>query len=547
MNQKRVTKLITTILAFVLIASFVLTGCSPKTSDTPAAATAAASGDAPAAATTDAPADASAATPTSFIYGIEMDPGNNVNVITTSDRMGLMEIKVIYSPLYMYNADGIEWFLATDVTTEDNLTYTVKLRQNVKWSDGEPFTADDVVFTYEKMLETPAGWANAQLTFGDKKVEVKKVDDNTVSFTFPVASAASKELFANVFIMPKHIYENETDIENSALNAKPVGTGPYVLTDYKAGEYVKFTANKDYYFGKPKIDTVIFQIISDANTGKLALQKGEINALVVQPSDAAELAKNKDITLYPYSEGRVAYMVFNTGSANVAKPEVRKALMYALNRDEINMAAYLSKDYVNNVYSFLPSGSAFQAYDKVEKYAHDVEKSKEMLAAAGVSGLKLKLGYVGTNVAQQKQATIIQQELKAVGVDLELVGMEGSALSPEMQNKDSKYDMFLGGYIMGIDPSTFFDLFRSDSAYNYSHIIDTDLDALFAKGATETDSTKRMEIYTQIQQRIQDDAAFYPFADNKRILAVSSSVGGVEDASLVPVYAFEDMSKLYFK
>jgi peptide/nickel transport system substrate-binding protein len=524
MNPKQLTKLISSTIAAIMIASFVLIGCSPKSSATPAAAK-----------------------PTTFTYGIDGDPGNNVNVITTSDRMGLMEIKAIYSPLYMYNADGIKWFLATDATTEDNLTYTVKLRQNVKWSDGKLFSADDVVFTYEKMLTAPAGWANAQLTFGDKQVEVKKVDDNTVTFTFPVASAASKELFANVFIMPKHIYENEKDIENSPLNAKPVGTGPYVLADYKAGEYVKFTANKDYFLGAPKIDTVIFQIITNANTGKLALQKGEINALVIQPSDAVELAKNASIKIYPYSEGRVAYMVFNTKSANVAKPEVRKALMYALDRDEINMAAYLSKDYVNPVYSFLPSGSAFQAYDKVEKYAHNVDKSKEMLAAAGVSGLKLKLGYVGTNVAQQKQATIIQQELKAVGVDLELVGMDGSAISPEMQNKDSKFDMFLGGYIMGIDPSTFFDLFRSDSAYNYSHLEDKDLDALFAKGATETDASKRTEIYTQIQQHIQDNAAFFPFADNKRLLAITANVSGVEEASLVPVYAFEDMSKLFFK
>jgi len=524
-------KMLVGVLAASLIATLVMTGCSTKKNN----------------GATETPVETATSAPATFTYGIEGDPGSNVNVITTSDRMGLMEIKAIYSPLFMYNADGIEWFLATDVTTKDNLTFTAKLRNDVKWSDGKAFTADDVVFTYEKMLETPSGWANAQLTFGDKQVEVKKVDDNTVEFVFPVASAVSMELIANVFIMPKHIYENEADIENSELNKTPVGTGPYVLSEYRAGEYVKFTANKDYYLGAPKIETVIFKIVTDANTGKLALQKGEINALVVQPSDATELSKNENITLYPYSEGRVAYMVFNVNSPNVSNPEVRKALMYSLNREEINMATYLSKDYVNTVYSFLPSGSAFKAYDKVEKYELDLEKSKSMLSAAGVSNLKLKLAYIGTNVAQQKMAAIIQQEMKAAGVELELVGLEGSAISPEMQNKDSKYDMFLGGYIMGIDPSTFFDLFRSDSAYNFSHLVDADLDALFAKGASETDATKRMEIYTQIQQRIQDNGAFYPYADNKRILAVTSNVGGVEEASLVPVYTFEDMSKLFFK
>lgn len=537
MKNNRFKKLMLTAVASVMMTTMALTACAPA-----ATTTTTASGTTNAGATTTA-----SAKPTTFTYGIEGDPGNNLNVITTSDRFGLMSLKAIYSPLYMFNADGIAWFLATEVKTTDNLTYTVKLRENVKWSDGQPLTADDVVFTYETMMNTPAGWANAQLTFGDKKVTVKKVDDTTVTFTFPIASAVSEELIANVFIMPKHIYEKETDIENSPLNAQPVGTGPYVLSEYKPGEYVKFTANKDYFLGAPKVDTVIFKIITDANTGKLALQKGEVNALVVQPSDAAELGKNANIKLYPYSEGRVAYMAFNTKSPNGANEDLRKAVMYALNRDEINLAAYLSKDFVNNVYSFLPSGSKFLAYDKVERYDQNLEKSKEFLTKSGVTAPKLKLAYIGTNVPQQKQAAVIQQQLKAAGIELELAGLDGSAITPEMQNKDSKYDMFLGGYIMGIDPSTFFDLFRSDSAYNYSHLVDKDLDALFAKGAAEIDPAKRMAIYTEVQQRIQSDAAFYPYADNKRILAVTANVAGVEEAGLVPVYTFEDMSKLFFK
>ena len=99
-----------------------------------------------------------------FTYAIAGDPGANVNVITTSDRFGLMTIKMIYSPLYMYNADGINYFLAKSIdTSDDNLTYTMHLRDDVKWSDGEKFTADDVVFTFEAMeKEENAGWAYSQ-------------------------------------------------------------------------------------------------------------------------------------------------------------------------------------------------------------------------------------------------------------------------------------------------------------------------------------------------------------------------------------------------
>lgn len=165
----------------------------------------------------------------SFIYGIAGDPGNSVNVITTSDRYGLMTIKALYSPLYMYNADGINYFLAESMTpSEDNLTYTAKLRKDVKWSDGEPFTADDVVFTYEEMLkEENAGWAYSQLIFNGKPLKIEKVDDYTVNFILPEVSAPAMELLANIFIMPKHVYEGETNFENSEKNATPVGTGPY--------------------------------------------------------------------------------------------------------------------------------------------------------------------------------------------------------------------------------------------------------------------------------------------------------------------------------
>ena len=102
-----------------------------------------------------------------FTYAIGGDPGSNVNVITTSDRFGLMTIKMIYSPLLMYNADGENWFLAKSVdVSDDNLTYTFHLREDVKWSDGEPFTADDVVFTYEAMEdEKNGGWAYSQLVY----------------------------------------------------------------------------------------------------------------------------------------------------------------------------------------------------------------------------------------------------------------------------------------------------------------------------------------------------------------------------------------------
>ena len=529
MEIKNGFKNLSKLLALSIAAVVLLVGCGTKGGDT-------------------SKGETSSEKPDTFVYGIAGDPGNSVNVITTSDRYGLMTIKALYSPLYMYNADGINYFLAERVTQlEDKVTYTANLRKDVKWSDGEDFTADDVVFTYNEMLkEKNAGWAYSQLIFNGKPLKVEKVDDYTVNFILPEVSAPGIELIANIFIMPEHIYEGETDIENSPKNATPVGTGPYKFEEYKAGQYLKMVKNENYFLGEPKINNAIFRIIPDANTAKLALQKGEINALSVQSSDLNDLIKGDDLTAYKYDEGRLAYLVLNSKSTKLQDKSVREAIFYGLSREQLINAAFGSKEYAQEAYTFLPNANPFHTND-VEKYDYNVEKAKELVEKAGASGLTLKIGYTANDVPSQKEATIIQENLKAIGINVELAGGEGTAISQQMRKEDSDYDMFLGGYIMGIDPDTFNSLFTSDSISNYSHNKDAEIDELFNAGRVESDEAKRVEIYNKIQQKLQTNAYYYPILENKRIVVMSSNLAGVDDAKLVPVYTFEDMSKLYYK
>ncbi|MGE8203255.1 ABC transporter substrate-binding protein [Heyndrickxia sp. NPDC080065] len=517
-------------LAAVLLSIFlVLAGCSSKSSD-------------------NASSNNGSSKPDTFVYGIDGDPGNAVNVITTGDRYGLMEIKTIYSPLYMYNGkDDIKYFLAESMTpSSDFLTYTAKLRKGVKWHDGKPFTADDVVFTYDQMLkEENGGWARSQLIFNNKPVKVEKVDDYTVKFTLPEVSMGAMEALGNIFIMPKHIYEGESNIANSPKNATPVGTGPYKFKEYKAGESVTFEKNDDYFLGAPKISKVVYRIIMDANTATMALQKGEINAFAIQPSEASKFKNNSNIKIMPYDEGRIGYLAFNLSSKAVQSKEVRQAIAYAMNRDEINTASYVSKEFSEPAYSILPKKATYFT-DNVEKYSFDTKKAKDLLAKAGVPNLKLKLAFTSNNPIQQKQAAVIQQNLKDAGINVELVGMDATALSKKMQSVQTDFDMYLGGYIMGIDPDTFNSLFVTNSNANYMHYSNKKVDELFNQGRVEKDDAKRQAIYEEIQKIIIDDAAFYPLTENKRILAIDSRIKGIDEAGLVPVYTFEDMSKLSY-
>jgi len=527
-----IRKNITIYAALFLSMFLVLAGCSSKSTDTASSKN----------------KTEGTNKPDTFIYGIDGDPGNSVNVITTGDRFGLMEIKTVYSPLYMYNGkDDIKYFLAESMTPSDDfLTYTAKLRKDVKWHDGQPFTADDVVFTYEQMLkEENGGWARSQLIFNNQPVKVEKVDDYTVKFTLPTVSMGAMEALGNIFIMPKHVYEGETNIANSPKNAAPVGTGPYKLKEYKAGESVTFEKNDDYFLGAPKISKVVYRIIMDANTATMALQKGEINSLVIQPSDASKFKGTSNVTLKEYEEGRIGYLAFNLSSKSVQSKDVRKAIAFGLNRDEINIASYVSTDFSKTAYSFLPKKATYFT-DNVEKHKFDTKKAKDLLAKAGVSDLKLKLAFTANNPIQQKQAAVIQQNLKAAGISVELVGMDATALSQKMQSVHTDFDMYLGGYIMGIDPDTFNSLFVTNGEANYMHYSNPKVDELFNQGRVEKDDAKRKAIYEEIQKIVIDDAAFYPLMENKRILAIDSRIKGIDEAGLVPVYTFEDMSKLSY-
>ncbi|MBR3020696.1 MAG: ABC transporter substrate-binding protein [Clostridia bacterium] len=483
-----------------------------------------------------------------FIYGIAGDPGNDINTVSTSSRYDLTTERVLYSPLYnYYGPDDIEFRLAESFElSEDGKELTAHLRQGVVWSDGEPFTADDVVFTYEFIINTDYANGHDTFVYGDEKVTVEKIDDYTVKFTAPIYTPTLvSDLAAEHYIMPKHIYEGDETLDNNPKNATPVGTGPYILEEYKPGEFLRFKANEQYFLGAPKIKTLIFQIVTDNNTASLAVKTGEINALFTSTTEAADFA-GSDVSIYAYPEGRVSYTVFNLSSSRTQDINLRKAVFYALNREEINLGTYGSEDYFLNAYTFLPVGNAFVT-DDVEHYDQNLELAKEYLAKVEGEIPTLRIGYTANNVAQETTALIMQQELKAAGITLELIAFEGSAMTNLLYAENDDADLYLTGYIMGDDPSSYGTLFVSTGSANFSHVKDEELDGYFAAGSVEQDPDRRKEIYDSAQRRLADLAVQFPFATDQRLLVLTNDIGGVEEARLIPIYFFSNLDRLYFK
>ena len=525
------------------MAGLALAGCNKDgdTADTAGTADTATDGE-PAAETTSGSGK-------TFIYAIAGDPSVSPNPITTSDRFGLMTLKLIFSPLFQYNADGIEYFLAESYEeSEDHLTYTIHLREDATFINGDPVTADDCIFSLETMRDIDGANQQSYLNYGDQgMVTFEEIDEHTFTATFPFLNAGAIEMLGGNMIMPRSVYGEVTDFENDDTVDNPVGSGPYKLVEYLPGQYLSFEANPDYYLGAPKIDNVVFQIITNENTGMTAIQDGEVNAWIGTANQIQQMdIEGNNLVVTPYDEGRVAFACFNC--ARVTDERVRKAVLYTFDKAAIADAACLSSEYYELPWSFLPPNNQFAATeDEVETYAQDIEKAKSLLEEAGVSNLELTLAYSGSDTLQQAAAVMMQEQAAAAGITLKLQGMDATALSTAMYEPDNDYDMYFGGYIMGIDPDTFSALFATDGSANYMHYTADEygeIDELFDQGRSETDPDARRDIYVQLQGVLQDSGAFYPLYSNKRLLVTTANVTNIEDAGLVPVYTFEDLSKL---
>ena len=184
---------------------------------------------------------------------------------------------------------------------EDSYTYTFHIRDGIKWHDGEAFTADDVKFTIEAIMDPENGSENAPNYEDVQKIKV--MDDQTIAFKLAEPNVAFLE-YMTIAILPKHLLEGE-DMQESDFFRHPVGTGPYKLESWDAGQSIVMTKNEDYYLGSPKIDKVIFKIVEDDNTQAVQLQSGEIDMALLDPK--REFQKYGWIQLLRYDYFRLSW------------------------------------------------------------------------------------------------------------------------------------------------------------------------------------------------------------------------------------------------
>lgn len=550
-------------LAMVMAAVMtVAVGCTPAADSTTSAGTQASTTAAAGSTETTTPAGtttAEATTPEAtdaapvkvaggtYVYPLTADP-KVMNPLYAVDSDTLTAVNAMFAPLFVQDAAAGEtrYYLAESVeTSEDFLTYTVKLKDGLKWHDGETIDADDLIYTMETILdEDQKTHFMGYFMVDGEPVSVNKVDDLTVEFVLPAVSVPFLSNLERLKPLPEHYYGGEADLSTSALNAEPVGSGPFKFKEFISGQKVELERFDEYFDGAASLDNLVFTIITDPNSANTAVLNGELDARKLSSGDVDTFAGKEGFSLVVYGGGRVDNMVIKQTNEALQNKDVRQAIAYGIDKDEIIQGVFQGSEYASVAYSVFGPETLYHT-EEVEQYERDVEKAKELLKGAGYESLDLRLAY--TNTSEQLEATglIMQQQLAEVGINLELMPLERGAFVEGLTNPDSTdFDLAFNGYNVGYEPNGYSPLFLSGQPNNFMKYENAELDQLWADGVTETDPARRQEIYETIQKTLIDDMALYPIDHPMSILVVSDRIGGVEEARATP-NGFEDFSKLY--
>ena len=400
--------------------------------------------------------------------------------------------------------------------SQDSRVYTFHLEENVKWHDGKPFTADDVVFTIGSLLlkESP----RVKVLLEGRLESVEALDTHTVRLTLkePFPPLALSFDASTVPILPKHVYEG-TDFRANPANQRPIGTGPFKFEEWRRGEFIRLTRNPDYWKeGLPYLDGIVFQIVPDAASRAVAFEKGVIDVLRGGDVDNVDVNRLKSLPgVEITTKGWEMYAPMATLHLNQRHPvlkhrEIRQAIMHALNRKMIVENIFLGQGAVATG----PFAASTKFYDpNVPQYEFDPKKARELIKSSGVDVSEpLRLVAFGYGSQWDRLEEYIKQMLRQIGLNVVIEPGDAGTWASRLSNWD--FDMTLTyTYQLG-DPAVGVqrlfvasNIVKGGIAANNQGYDNPEADKLWEKAAVSPDPAERQKLYTQIQTILNQDVA----------------------------------------
>ena len=459
------------------------------------------------------------------------------SVYTISPKgQGYMTLSYIFDTLMWKDESGLIPYLAEDYSvSEDGLTYTFQLRKGVSFTDGTPFTAEDVKFTFDYMKEHPYKWVSVSMV-----EEASVVDEHTVEIKLnKTYNPFLSDVAGSLPILPKHIWENVTEPETFTEPEAAISTGPFILENYDAaaGTYT-LKANEDYFYGDVQIDKLVIANVSGGDS-KEALLSGEIAAA---PNISYKAAMSlKDSPEYTVLEGpglSVTRLYFNFDEEAMAVKEIRQAMYHAVNLDEIVEKAYGGAGYPGSAGHVQP-GTPWYNPD-VRQYAYDVETAKKMLSEAGAADSNGDgiLEYNGEEMSytltftenDEKLAELLVSYMKAVGIELVPQSADDATVKAAISEGNFELAFNTNGSFGG-DP-VFLSRFATVGADGAPSVTgqggttweSEEYNRIYNESAVEQDDAKRHQQVNELQEIIAEELPCLPLYYKKAVAAYNNTI-----------------------
>lgn len=420
-----------------------------------------------------------------------------------TDVPSFERINVMMESLVKFNVDmELAPLLAKDWSvSDDTMELWFLLEEGVTWHDGKPFTAEDVKYTFEWVLNPENAAPNMGLYADIEQIEI--VNDYEIKFYLGQPNSFLLNNIARMPIVPKH------DGDRDNFRQKPIGTGPYKLVSWMRDDRMVLKANEDYWQGKPIVPNVIFRSIPENATRLLAFEAGEIDiyqgGMVAQEIERLE-ADPRYIVQRTAGTG-YNYLGFNTKVGALSDVRVRQALSYVINREGIvsRVLNGIGQPGVSPVSKALPWFNP-----DVDRYEYSPEKSLELLEDAGYSAgdIELRL-FTNENPDRIRIAEILQFEAEQVGIKVDVIIEEWGAYLTRIQQTDD-FDIFILGWAGQLDPDrAMIRQFHTDGANNYGKYSNKRVDYLLEEGRkVPPESQDSLDLYGEAQKIIVGEAAY---------------------------------------
>jgi peptide/nickel transport system substrate-binding protein len=463
------------------------------------------------------------------------------------------------------DANSLEYvpYAATEwMVSPDGRTFTFKLRDGMKWSDGQPVTVDDYLFAYQEAVKEENDYVGLE--------DVERIESFTAPDPRTLVVVLKETLAKDVAIgvasgispVPKHVWQGKswTDpVANPEILKPTVVSGAYLLKELNTAEGATFERNPNWFKGQANFERIVIKPSQQPTVAYELLKSGQAQwAPAIPPSQYTEAKQNPNLQMYEWNPANGLYRVveFNLKREPLGDRKVREALARALSREDMIQVA--ENGLGQPQYTFMNPSNTRWYNPNVEKYDFDLNRSKQLLQEAGFKldggqlkgangqPVRLQVLYPVSSAPRGKIATYMQQQYKQLGIDVEVKGLDANAYFEEAKKRS--FDISLGSWGGGsIDP----DLgpkgqLLSDGQQNVTGFASEKVDQMFKQGAVELDDAKRKQLYDELQKLVNEELPSLYLYSATSFSPMSKRVSGVQPTKLDSLDANDSLTRWAF-